>query len=270
MGAGADARGEAGRPRRSRTTGPSPGPCSASPRAIRPARDNQDLHPEAADLEQKIRDNDHYVPEVADPVSPLTFVDKINVPVFMACQWTDEQTGGHCPTLAKRMTGTDKKWFTFTNGTHVDSLDPETYNRLYDFFKIYVAQQAPPLAQTAFIQATAPVAFQAIFGIDGPARAAAAGMTLPPDPIQAMPTYELAKAAFEAQPPIRVLFDNGAGNSEQSRLALPGIRALVRCLPGPGHHRSLLVPGARRRPRRRARRRRRAPTRSPGTRTRGR
>ena len=137
-------------------------------------RDNQDMHPEKADLEQKIRDNDHYVPEVADPVSPITFVDKIDVPVFMACQWTDEQTGGHCPTLAKHMTGTDKKWFTYTNGTHVDSLDPETYNKLYDFFNIYVAQQAPPLTQTAFIHATAPVAFQAIFGIDGP------GTGLPP------------------------------------------------------------------------------------------
>jgi putative CocE/NonD family hydrolase len=99
-------------------------------------RDNQVLHPEAADLEAKIRANDHYVPEVADPLSPITFVDKINVPVFMACQWTDEQTGGHCQTLAEHMTGTNKKWFTFTNGTHVDSLDPETYNKLYDFFNI--------------------------------------------------------------------------------------------------------------------------------------
>ena len=91
--------------------------------------DNQALHPEAADLLGKVRANDHYVPEVADPLSPITFVDKINVPIFMACQWTDEQTGGHCPTLAKHMTGTDKKWFTYTNGTHVDSLSPETYNR---------------------------------------------------------------------------------------------------------------------------------------------
>ena len=91
----------------------------------------------------KIRANDHYVPEVADPLSPTTFVDKINVPVFMACQWTDEQTGGHCPTLAEHMTGTDRKWFTYTNGTHVDSLSPETYNRLYDFFQLYVAKEAP-------------------------------------------------------------------------------------------------------------------------------
>ncbi len=44
---------------------------------------NQALHPEAADLLGKIRANDHYIPEVADPLSPITFVNKINVPVFM-------------------------------------------------------------------------------------------------------------------------------------------------------------------------------------------
>ena len=38
-------------------------------------------------------------PSVADPLDPITFVNKIKVPVFMACQWEDEQTGGHCPDL---------------------------------------------------------------------------------------------------------------------------------------------------------------------------
>jgi uncharacterized protein len=201
-------------------------------------RDNQDLHPEAADLETKIRDNDHYVPEVADPLSPITFVDEIEVPVFMACQWTDEQTGGHCPTLAEHMTGTDKKWFTYTNGTHVDSLSPEIYNRLYDFLNIYVAQQAPPPNQTAFVQATAPAAFQAIFGIDGEpcfeGQCPPPAMTLPPDTIQAQPTYELAKAAFEAQPPIRVLFDNGAGNSDNPGWPYPAFEQSFTAFPIPG------------------------------------
>jgi predicted acyl esterase len=203
-------------------------------------RDNQDLHPEKADLEQKIRDNDHYVPEVADPVSPITFVDKINVPVFMACQWTDEQTGGHCPTLAEHMTGTDKKWFTYTNGTHVDSLSPEIYNRLYDFLNIYVAEQAPPPTQTAFINATAPLAFQAIFGIDGPCDPSGSGqcappaMTLPPDTIQAMPTLGLAQAAFEAQPSIRVLFDNGAGNALNPGWPYPSFEQSFSSFPIPG------------------------------------
>ena len=163
---------------------------------------NQALHPEAVDLMAKIRANDSYVPEVADPLSPVTFVNKIKVPTFMACQWTDEQTGGHCPTLTKRFTGTDRKWFTFTNGTHVDSLAPETFNRWYDFLQLYVARRAP-IANSALIRAAAPVIYQEAMGITG--------VTLPPDPIQLQPTYATALAAFEKLPPIRVLFDNGAG-----------------------------------------------------------
>src|SRR3954470_326270 len=67
---------------------------------------NQVLHGEAANLMARIRANAHYRPSVADPLSRITFVHKIKVPTFMACQWTDEQTGGHCPTLAENMTGT--------------------------------------------------------------------------------------------------------------------------------------------------------------------
>jgi putative CocE/NonD family hydrolase len=37
------------------------------------------------------------------------------------------------------------------------------------------------------------------------------GVTLPRDPIQEQPTYAGALAAFEQLPPIRILFDNGAG-----------------------------------------------------------
>jgi uncharacterized protein len=166
---------------------------------------NQTLHPEAVDLLQKVRDNSHYKPKIADPLSPVTFVHKINVPTFMACQWTDEQTGGHCPTLAEHMTGTQRKWFTYTNGTHVDSLDPETFNRWYDFLQVYVAQQSP-IARAALIQAAGPVIYQEAMGIPG--------VTMPPDPIQAQPTYEGAKAAFESLPQVRVLFDNGAGGTQ--------------------------------------------------------
>jgi predicted acyl esterase len=193
---------------------------------------NQALHPEANDLMAKIRANDHYVPEVADPLSPITFVNKINVPVFMACQWTDEQTGGHCPTLAEHMTGTSKKWFTYTNGVHTDSLDPETYNRLFDFLELYVAKEAP-ITKAATVQASWPAAMQAIFGIDGPGGAPPPA-TLPPDPIQLQPTYDLAKAAFDAQPQIRVLFDNGAGNPSNPGWPYPGFERSFSSFPIPG------------------------------------
>ena len=184
---------------------------------------NQALHPEAADLMKKIRENDHYRPEVADPLSPLTFVDKIKVPVFMACQHQDEQTGGHCPTLATRMTGTDKKWFTFTNGTHVDSLDPETYNRLYDFLKLYVAKE-PPAKDAAKLHASAPLVYDAAMGIDN--------VTLPPDPIQQEPTYDGALAAFEKLPSVRFMFDNGAGREPGE--PYPGFEHSFPSFPAPG------------------------------------
>jgi predicted acyl esterase len=83
-------------------------------------KDNQVLHGEAADLMAKVRANNYYNPSVADPLDPITFVNKINVPTFLVCQWEDEQTGGHCPDLVQHFTGTSQKWFTFTNGAHID------------------------------------------------------------------------------------------------------------------------------------------------------
>jgi uncharacterized protein len=169
---------------------------------------NQALHPEAVDLLKKVEDNSHYEPKVADPLSPITFVHKIDVPTFMACQWTDEQTGGHCPDLAEHFTGTRRKWFTFTNGTHIDSLDPATFNRWYDFLQLYVAKR-PPILASAVIHAAAPLIFQEAMGIPG--------LTLPLDPVQLQPTYGLALAAFENLKPIRVLFDSGAGGLSPGR-----------------------------------------------------
>jgi uncharacterized protein len=168
---------------------------------------NQALHGEAANLMAKIDANSTYNPSVADPLDPVSFVKKIKVPTFMACQWEDEQTGGHCADLAQHFTGTKRKWFTFTNGAHIDSLDPSTYNRLFDFLELYVAHQAPILNQVV-VRAAAPIIYQEAMGLP-----ATDLVTLPADPIQLQPTYESALAEFEQQPPIRVLFDNGAGTS---------------------------------------------------------
>ena len=187
-------------------------------------KENQVLHTEAPDLIGKVRANDTYRPRIADPLSPITFVDKINVPTFLACQWTDEQTGGHCPTLASRLTGTDKKWVTFTNGPHVDSLAPETFNRWYDFLKLYVAKEAPA-EDAAAIHAASPIIYSEAMGVEN--------QTLPPDPIQQQPTYDGALAAYEALDQIRVLFENGAGGSEPG-MPMPGFEQSFTEFPAPG------------------------------------
>jgi uncharacterized protein len=168
---------------------------------------NQALHREANDLHKKIEENSVYHPEVADPLDPVTFVNKINVPTYMACQFEDEQTGGHCLDLAQHFTGTSHKWFTFTNGAHIDSLDPSTYTRMYDFFELYVAHKAP-IEEAAVVKASAPVVYKEAMGLPETDL-----ITLPPDPIQEQPTYEKALAEFEKLPEIRVLFDNGAGEA---------------------------------------------------------
>ena len=193
---------------------------------------NQALHGEAANLMAKIQANSQYVPSVADSLDPITFVNRITVPTFMACQWEDEQTGGHCPDLVQHFTGTNLKWFTFTNGAHVDSLDPYTYDRWYDFLELFVAHQAPIVNQ-AVTRAAAPLIYQSAMGL--PPNDV---VTLPPDPIQEEPTYQSALAAFEALPEVRVLFDNGAGTSPTGSMTpgdpYPAFEQSFSTLPIPG------------------------------------
>jgi predicted acyl esterase len=167
---------------------------------------NQALHGEATNLMAKIRANSHYKPKVADPLDPATFVHKIKVPTFMGCQWEDEQTGGHCPDLAQHFTGTKLKWFNFTNGPHIDSLDPYTFDRWFDFLHLFVARDTPGTSPfRATTNSLAPAIYQEAMGITG--------VALPPDPIQNQVTYAGALSAFKSLRRIRVLFDNGAGPS---------------------------------------------------------
>jgi predicted acyl esterase len=164
---------------------------------------NQVLHGEAPNVVAQINANRHYVPSVADPLSPATFVHKIRVPVYLVCQWTDEQTGAHCADLAQDFAGTAHKWFTFTNGAHIDSLDPDTFDRWYDFLELYVAHRPPHLP--ALVRSEAPSLYSLAMGVDD--------VTLPPDPLESNTTYAGALAAFQRLAPIRVLFDNGAGSA---------------------------------------------------------
>ena len=195
---------------------------------------DQALHPEAAHLYSKIQANSHYHPSVADPLDPISFVNKIKVPVFMACQFEDEQTGGHCPDLVQHFTGTKLKWFNFTNGAHIDSLDPYTYNHWFDFLQLFVAHQAPALSPgLAETHAAAPLVFQAAFGSSD-----YQNDSFPSDPIQQIPNYQQALQAFEQLPEVTVLFDNGAGKSPNGQSQpgdpYPGFVQGFSSLPVPG------------------------------------
>ena len=106
--------------------------------------------------------------------------------------------------LPSHFTGTKRKWFTFANGVHADSLDPATFNRWYDFLELYVAGRQPRLSPAQ--KAVAPTLYGSVLGVPG--------VNLPDDPIQDQPDYASALAAFERQPPVRILFDNGAAGPQ--------------------------------------------------------
>lgn len=55
--------------------------------------DNQKLRAQNVDAVAKAQSAKYYEADIADPVNPALFADKINVPVFMTGAWQDEQTG---------------------------------------------------------------------------------------------------------------------------------------------------------------------------------
>ncbi len=161
---------------------------------------NQALRGQSADLMAKIRANPFYVPAVADPVSPETFVHRITVPVFLAGAWQDEQTGPYFATMLDRFTGTGKVHFTMTNGNHSEALTPAVFGRWMEFLDLFVAERIPHRPNIAKVIVDA--VGQMAYGIEG--------LTLEPERYTDVTSYPDAVARWQSEPRVRVLFENGA------------------------------------------------------------
>ena len=166
---------------------------------------NQRLRLQNPDLVAQIDANPYYSADVGDPLAPRTFVDQIDVPVFLAGAWQDEQTGGRFATMLDRFTASDHFYATLVNGLHTESIGAGVFPRYVEFLDLYVAQRVPSLDAA---RGVAPVLASGIFGTDQ--------VALPPDRFTGQ-SYEQALATFESEPPIQVLFEEGAADG-----ALPG------------------------------------------------
>ena len=163
-------------------------------------RANQALHSQAPDIIQEIKTERFWTDAIGLPISPEHFVNQIDVPVYLAGDWQDEQTGGYFANLFGQFTGTKEAWLTAQNGSHADPLDPTVFARWVQFLSIFVAQQIPH--QTALTGVVASTIGNTAFGTTAP---------LPPDPFVNVKTYAAAKQLFESFPRVRILFDNGGG-----------------------------------------------------------
>src|SRR5919201_1546820 len=103
-----------------------------------------------------------YTPSLMDQRSPINWVRDIDVPMFLAGAWQDEQTGGDFASMLHRVPNRRDIKITLTNGVHTSSLDPEILWTWYAFLELYVADRVPP--DPAVLTVIAPIIYHTILG----------------------------------------------------------------------------------------------------------
>jgi predicted acyl esterase len=182
---------------------------------------NQQLRLQNPDLLAEIRENPFWTSPLGEELAPRTFVDRIQVPVFLAGAWQDEQTGGRFATMLDRFTGTDRLFVSLVNGLHTESLSPVILTRMVEFLDLYLAERTP---STAALQVIAPLLGAGIFGTND--------IAVAPDRFDGFGFLE-ARAAFEAEPSIQVLFEQGAADGFAAGSPLPRFSATFDSWPVP-------------------------------------
>jgi predicted acyl esterase len=185
--------------------------------------ENQLLHAQKVDIIAKAYANPFYVPEIYDPLNPRSFVDEIEVPVFTAGAWQDEQTGGHFPQLWDRFSSAPIVRYTGYNGAHADGFTPYVLAEWKNFLDFYVAEELRPVPE--LLRPLAPFLFQEVFG---------AMVPIPDERFYGIyPDFAAAKEAYEGEPPVRILMDSG-GVIGQAGAPVPGFELAFDSWPPPG------------------------------------
>jgi len=165
--------------------------------------ENQLLHGQYVDNVQEARDTTYYDPAKHDRYNPATFVDKIDVPVFLACAWQDEQTGPYFFSLLDKFTGAPALRMTVYNGVHVDAFQPEVLREWLTFLELFVADRVP--VDQSLASVLAPQLYAQVFGVSD--------LSLKPSRFGSYATRDEAVAAWKAEQPLRALFESGAGGN---------------------------------------------------------
>ncbi len=137
-------------------------------------------------------------PHGSDSLAPAEFADQITTNVLLIGAWQDEQTGGHWANMINRFPSTTLVKAIGQNGVHTEALDPTTLIATTEHLDLYVAQKTP--AVSGFMRAFAPALWSAITGIEG--------LSIPADRFTGA-TYEDARAWYEAEQRVRILWETG-------------------------------------------------------------
>ena len=133
-----------------------------------------------------------------DSRSTETTAGLIDVPVFIAGAWQDEQTGGRFPALLDDLANAPVLRANLYNGLHTDPLGPDVLPRIIEFYDFYVAERRPGI--DALTRFGTEIALGAVFG---------GAIELEPNRFNGQ-SFAASLTAYEAESPIRVLFEVGA------------------------------------------------------------
>ena len=170
---------------------------------------NQQVRLQNPDPVSLIEDNPFYNKAYYQRIDPTRFVHDINVPVYIAGAWQDEQTGGHFPDFLPRFTSSPHVFATMSNGSHTEALSLGEIGRYADFLDFYVAHRIPTGIKT-FI---APTVASSITGMDG--------LHLTAQPDYSGLTFAQAKQKFNRSGKVRILFEEGAPADQPSGAPAP-------------------------------------------------
>jgi hypothetical protein len=163
-----------------------------------------DLRNQNPDFEPFVRALDRRPPD-ADARSLPLLVPDIDVPVFLTGAFQDEQTGPQFTSMIDQLTNAPVLRVGLWNGRHPDGYGPQNLNRWFEFLELYVARRVPVM--NPLVRSVLPGLVAETFELDDVElegdRFAGFGSDLAG-----------ARAAYEAEPPVRVLFENGAGADE--------------------------------------------------------
>ena len=165
--------------------------------------ENQKLRGQNVDVTELALSFDHYPKELGDWYNPTLFAKDINVPVFLTGAFQDEQTGGRFGHLWDAFENAPVVRFTLWNGAHADGYAPMNLSEWKAFLDLYVADQLPTMP--AVMNLLAPVLMGDVFGAE---------LALEPVPYSEYATVEEARAAYEAEKPVRLILESG-GDPDQ-------------------------------------------------------
>ncbi|WP_421118422.1 CocE/NonD family hydrolase [Aquihabitans daechungensis] len=190
---------------------------------------NQRMRAQNIDLAPRIDSNPYYptILGLGDSFALSTIVDRIKVPTLLISAWQDEQVNGHVASMIPKFTGTSKERFILVNGGHAEMFAvPDILGRWSEFLDLYVKKQTP---NGSVAKAIAPYIGQQVIGAPNQLTT----LPFPADRFKGR-TYAQALAAYEAEPEVRVLFENGGGAGVEPGLPLQAYAKDFPTYPIPG------------------------------------